>query len=78
MITLKDVSKTYYIGEEVVHALDHANMEINEGEHPLCHQVCFLPAVLLMTVPAVQIVPVVREAPQILLFPWRGTFHILP
>lgn len=32
MITLKDVSKTYYIGEEVVHALDHANMEINEGE----------------------------------------------
>lgn len=32
MITLKDVSKTYYIGEEVVHALEHANMEINEGE----------------------------------------------
>ena len=32
MITLKDVSKTYYIGEEVVHALDHANMEIKEGE----------------------------------------------
>lgn len=32
MITLKDVSKTYYIGDEVVHALDHANMEINEGE----------------------------------------------
>ena len=32
MITLKDVSKTYYIGDEVVHALDRANMEINEGE----------------------------------------------
>ncbi len=32
MITLKDVSKTYYIGEEVVHALDHASMEIKEGE----------------------------------------------
>ena len=32
MITLKDVSKTYYIGEEIVHALDHANMEIKEGE----------------------------------------------
>lgn len=32
MITLKDVSKTYYIGEEIVHALDHANMEIHEGE----------------------------------------------
>lgn len=32
MITLKDVSKTYYIGEEIVRALDHANMEINEGE----------------------------------------------
>ena len=32
MITLKDVSKTYFIGEEIVHALDHANMEIREGE----------------------------------------------
>ena len=32
MITLKDVSKTYYIGDEIVHALDHANMEIKEGE----------------------------------------------
>ncbi len=32
MITLKEVSKTYYIGEEIVHALDHASMEINEGE----------------------------------------------
>lgn len=32
MITFKDVSKTYYIGEETVYALDHANMEIDEGE----------------------------------------------
>lgn len=32
MITLKEVSKTYYIGKEIVHALDHASMEIKEGE----------------------------------------------
>ncbi|MCD7868568.1 MAG: ABC transporter ATP-binding protein [Clostridiales bacterium] len=32
MITFKDVCKTYYIGDDVVHALDHANMEIQEGE----------------------------------------------
>ena len=32
MITFKDVCKTYYIGDEIVHALDHANMEIREGE----------------------------------------------
>ena len=32
MIRLQDVSKTYYIGDEVVHALDHATMKIREGE----------------------------------------------
>lgn len=32
MIRLLDVSKTYHIGDEVVHALDHANMTIQEGE----------------------------------------------
>ncbi|MDO4276464.1 MAG: ABC transporter ATP-binding protein [Eubacteriales bacterium] len=32
MIELKDVCKTYYIGEEVVHALDHADMFIGKGE----------------------------------------------
>lgn len=32
MIELKDVCKTYYIGDEIVYALDHASMEISEGE----------------------------------------------
>lgn len=32
MIELKDVCKTYYIGDETVYALDHASMEIKEGE----------------------------------------------
>ena len=32
MITLKDVCKTYCIGGDTVHALDHANMVIREGE----------------------------------------------
>ena len=32
MISFRDVSKIYYIGDEVVHALNHANMEIAEGE----------------------------------------------
>lgn len=31
MITLKDVCKTYCIGGDTVHALDHANMVIQEG-----------------------------------------------
>ena len=32
MIVLKDVSKIYQIGDTTVHALDHANMHIKEGE----------------------------------------------
>lgn len=32
MIVLKDVSKIYQIGDTCVHALDHANMHIEEGE----------------------------------------------
>lgn len=32
MITLKDVSKVYSIGGEEVRALDHANLDIREGE----------------------------------------------
>ena len=32
MIILKDVSKIYQIGDTTVHALDHANMHIKEGE----------------------------------------------
>ena len=32
MITLKDVCKSYCIGGDTVHALDHANMVIREGE----------------------------------------------
>lgn len=32
MITLKDVSKVYSIGGEEVRALDHANLDIQEGE----------------------------------------------
>lgn len=32
MIELKNVCKTYYIGDEIVYALDHASMEIKEGE----------------------------------------------
>lgn len=32
MIIFKDVCKTYYMGDEVVHALDHANIHIKQGE----------------------------------------------
>lgn len=32
MIEMKDVTKTYQIGSEVVRALDHANMHIRQGE----------------------------------------------
>ena len=32
MITMKDICKTYRIGTEVVHALDHATLEVNDGE----------------------------------------------
>lgn len=32
MIEMKEVTKTYRIGSEVVHALDHANMHIVQGE----------------------------------------------
>lgn len=32
MIILNDVSKVYHIGESEVYALDHANMQIREGE----------------------------------------------
>ena len=32
MILLSDVSKVYKIGENVVKALDHANMHVNKGE----------------------------------------------
>ena len=32
MIIFKDVCKTYYMGDEVVHALDHANIHIKPGE----------------------------------------------
>ena len=32
MIEMKEVTKTYRIGSEVVHALDHANMRIAQGE----------------------------------------------
>ena len=33
MICLKDVCKTYWMGTEAVHALDHASMEISQGEY---------------------------------------------
>ena len=32
MIELKDVCKNYQVGKEVIHALDHASLVINEGE----------------------------------------------
>ena len=32
MIDLKDISKVYLVGEERVHALDHATMHIHKGE----------------------------------------------
>ncbi|MDY5022988.1 MAG: ABC transporter ATP-binding protein [Blautia sp.] len=32
MIKLHDVCKTYYIGDETVHALDHANLCVQQGE----------------------------------------------
>ena len=32
MIQLKEVSKIYTIGDECVYALDHASMQIKEGE----------------------------------------------
>lgn len=32
MIRLTDITKTYYIGMEAVHALDHATMHIRKGE----------------------------------------------
>ena len=32
MIEMKDVTKTYQIGSEIVRALDHANMHIRQGE----------------------------------------------
>ena len=32
MITMKDICKTYRIGTEVVHALDHATLEVHDGE----------------------------------------------
>lgn len=32
MISLKDICKTYRIGTEVVHALDHATLDVNDGE----------------------------------------------
>ena len=32
MITMKDICKTYRIGTEVVHALDHATLEVYDGE----------------------------------------------
>jgi len=32
MIDLQNITKTYRIGDEVVHALDHANMHIKPGE----------------------------------------------
>ena len=32
MIILKDISKTYRIGSEVVHALDHASLNVRQGE----------------------------------------------
>ena len=38
MITLKDVCKTYCIGGDTVHALDHANMVIREGEFVRHHR----------------------------------------
>lgn len=33
MICLKEVCKTYWMGAEAVHALDHASMEISQGEY---------------------------------------------
>lgn len=32
MIQLKDISKTYQMGEETVHALDHATLDVRQGE----------------------------------------------
>lgn len=32
MIELNNVSKIYHIGDEELHALDHANLQINDGE----------------------------------------------
>ena len=32
MILLRDVCKTYQVGEEPVHALDHASLEVRDGE----------------------------------------------
>lgn len=32
MIELKDVSKVYQMGDEEVRALDHASLEIDDGE----------------------------------------------
>ncbi|MDO4556522.1 MAG: ABC transporter ATP-binding protein [Lachnospiraceae bacterium] len=32
MIKLKDVCKIYHMGDEVIHALDHANLHVRKGE----------------------------------------------
>ncbi len=32
MINLKNISKTYTMGEEQIHALDHVSITINKGD----------------------------------------------
>lgn len=33
MINLKDICKTFYLGEEAVHALDHVDLDVTPGEY---------------------------------------------
>ncbi|MBD5559752.1 MAG: ABC transporter ATP-binding protein [Clostridia bacterium] len=32
MIYMEDICKTYHIGDETIHALDHANLQVQDGE----------------------------------------------
>ena len=32
MIVLKDICKTYQVGDEIVRALDHASLTVEDGE----------------------------------------------
>ena len=32
MLVLKDICKTYYVGDEAVHALDHASLHVHPQE----------------------------------------------
>jgi putative ABC transport system ATP-binding protein len=33
MIELKDICRTFYLGDQAVHALDHVDLKIEQGEY---------------------------------------------